>query len=50
MQGIPQTVLIGPDGKIQAVHVGVTPDTRKKLTEELDALTKGKSLLLKHKR
>jgi thiol-disulfide isomerase/thioredoxin len=43
-QAIPQTVLIGKDGSIQAVHVGVSPDLEGQLTRELDALVAGEPL------
>jgi len=47
VQGIPQTVLIGKDGTVQAVHIGLIPDLEKTLREQLDALVKGKSLIEK---
>ena len=37
VDGIPQTVIIGTDGTVQAVHIGFRPDLKEKLTEELDA-------------
>ena len=40
----PQTVIVGKDGTVQAVHVGLLPDLRSKLTEELEALLAGKTL------
>ena len=45
VQGIPQTVLIGKDGTVQAVHIGLIPDLEKTLREQLDLLLKGKSLI-----
>ncbi len=45
VQGIPQTVLIGKDGTVQAVHIGLIPDLEKTLREQLDVLLKGKSLI-----
>lgn len=42
--GIPQTVLIGKDGRVQAVHVGLLPDLKTRLAAELDALVAGKDL------
>lgn len=44
VQGIPQTVVIGKDGMVQAVHVGFMPGMKKKLSDELDALLAGKNL------
>jgi thiol-disulfide isomerase/thioredoxin len=46
VKGIPQTVLIGKDGTVQAVHVGVAPDLKKRLRRELDALVAGKGLVV----
>jgi hypothetical protein len=40
--GIPQTVLIGKDGSVQVVHVGMA--TEKKLSEHIEALLEGKQL------
>jgi thiol-disulfide isomerase/thioredoxin len=45
MQGIPQTVLIGRDGTVQAIHIGLIPEMEKTLREQLDALVTGKSLI-----
>jgi len=44
VEGIPQTVLIGKDGRVQSVHVGFAPQVEKTLREELDALVAGKDL------
>ncbi len=44
VSGIPQSVIIGKDGRVQVVHVGVAPDLKSRLTEELDALLAGKDL------
>ena len=44
VHGIPQTVLIGKDGKVQAIHDKLTPDFEAVLTHELDALLEGKPL------
>ncbi|QDU91065.1 Thiol-disulfide oxidoreductase ResA [Pirellulimonas nuda] len=44
VSGIPQSVVIGKDGKVQVVHVGFSPDLEKKLTKELNALVEGKDL------
>ena len=43
-EGIPQTVLIGKDGIVQVVHVGLSPDLKQKLSHELDELLAGKKL------
>ena len=45
VKGIPQTVIIGKDGTVQAVHVGALPDLKERLTKELDALLAGKKLV-----
>ena len=42
---IPLSVLVGKDGTVQAVHVGLSPDLEKELTKELEALTTGKKLV-----
>jgi peroxiredoxin len=44
-ESIPQTVIIGKGGKIEAVHVGIGPGFEDELREQLTALTSGKSLL-----
>lgn len=44
VSGIPQTVLIGKDGTVQVVHVGLLPDLEKRLSGELDDLLAGKDL------
>lgn len=44
VRGIPQTVIIGKDGKVAAVHVGLVPDLEARLTKELEALIEGKAL------
>jgi len=41
---IPLTYIVGKDGTVQAVHLGMTDGLRKMLTGELDALVAGKSL------
>jgi len=38
VEGIPQTVLIGRDGTVKRVHIGVSPSFRSELTSELNAL------------
>ncbi|MCC6797158.1 MAG: redoxin domain-containing protein [Candidatus Hydrogenedentes bacterium] len=45
VNGIPQTVIIGKSGKVEAVHVGVSPVLRQQLKSQLGTLTSGKSLL-----
>ena len=44
VDGIPQTVLIGKDGKVQVVHVGYNSQLGKMLTKEIEALLAGKDL------
>jgi peroxiredoxin len=41
---IPQTVIVGKDGTVQVVHVGLSPDLENELKKELDALVAGKDL------
>jgi peroxiredoxin len=41
---IPQTVLVGKDGTVQVVHVGLSADLERELKTELDALVAGKDL------
>lgn len=45
VNGIPQTVIIGKSGKVEAVHVGVSPVLRQQLKSQLGTLVAGKSLL-----
>jgi len=45
VRGIPQSVIIGKDGTVQAVHVGFTPELEATLRRELDALVAGGSLV-----
>ena len=47
VEGIPQTVIIGSDGTVQAVHIGVAPDLKKQLKKELDTLVAGDRLVAK---
>lgn len=42
---IPQTVLIGKNGVVENVHIGLPPDLKGVLSKELDTLIEGKSLL-----
>ncbi len=44
VEGIPQTLLIGKDGKVQVVHVGYSSQLGKLLTKEIEALLAGKDL------
>jgi len=44
VRGIPQTVLIGKDGKVQVVHVGYNSRLPKLLAKEIDDLLVGKDL------
>ncbi len=43
--GIPQTVLIGRDGTVQAVHVGFAPGMEGELTRQIQMLVDGKALV-----
>lgn len=43
--GFPTSVIIGKDGTVQAVHIGVAPDLEDKLRIELDTLLAGKTLV-----
>ena len=49
VQPIPMTVIVGKDGSVQAQHLGIPGDNlellKKKLTQELDALLEGKTLV-----
>jgi len=38
VQGIPQTVIIGRDGKVKSVHIGLIPDLATELARELEGL------------
>ena len=44
VEGIPQTVIIGRDGTVQAVHVGFSSTLGEELTQEINALIAGKNL------
>jgi peroxiredoxin len=44
VNGIPQTVLIGKDGKVQVVHVGFSENLGELLTKEVEELLAGKDL------
>jgi peroxiredoxin len=54
VEPIPQTVLIGKDGKVQAVHVGYGEALAGEISQEIEALLAGKDLageeLAKHKK
>lgn len=43
-EAIPQTVIIGKDGTVQVVHVGLLPNLEEELTQNLEALIAGKNL------
>lgn len=43
-EAIPQTVLIGKDGLVQVVRVGVSPNLEESLTKDLEAILAGKNL------
>jgi thiol-disulfide isomerase/thioredoxin/outer membrane lipoprotein-sorting protein len=43
--GLPQTVVIGKDGTVQAVHLGYTPQLKQQLADELDKLIAGETLV-----
>ncbi len=45
VDGIPQSVIIGKDGLVQVVHVGLVADLKDKLKKELEDLIAGKSLV-----
>lgn len=45
VEGIPQSVLIGKDGRVQVVHIGYDPDMKDKLTKQIEDLLAGKSLI-----
>jgi peroxiredoxin len=53
VEPIPQTVLIGKDGKVQAVHLGYGPALAEEISKQVEALLAGKDLasaeLEKHK-
>jgi peroxiredoxin len=44
VEGIPQTVLIGKDGKVQVVHVGFSDNLAEQLTQQVEDLLAGKDL------
>lgn len=44
VEAIPQTVLIGKDGTVQVVHVGLSEDLEGTLEQQLQALIEGKDL------
>lgn len=47
VSGLPQTVIIGKDGTIQAVHQGYSRDLKEKLKEEIETLLSGQKLAKK---
>ncbi len=44
VEPIPQTVLIGKDGKVQVVHLGYSPAIAGEISKEIEALLAGKDL------
>jgi peroxiredoxin len=44
VEAIPQTVLVGKDGTVEVVHVGLSENLKDQLTKELDDLLAGKKL------
>lgn len=45
LHGIPQTVIIGKDGTVQALHIGFGGGLKEELTEQLEKLAKGENLI-----
>jgi peroxiredoxin len=45
VRGIPQTVVIGKKGRIQAVHTGFDPRMKQTLSSQIDRLLAGKNLV-----
>ena len=45
VEGIPTTLILSPDGTVQAAHVGAGYPVVETLTKELDAVLSGKSLV-----
>ncbi|MBS0209502.1 MAG: DUF2092 domain-containing protein [Planctomycetes bacterium] len=43
VEGIPQTVIIDKDGTVRVVHVGASPNLKKELTAEIEAILSGKA-------
>ncbi len=41
---IPQTVIVGKDGSVQVVHIGLLPNLEEELTANLESLLAGKNL------
>ena len=42
IEGIPQMVLIGKDGVVHSVHLGMASDLEKRLTDEIESLLKAR--------
>ena len=45
VRGIPNLLLIGPDGTVQARHVGFAPGLAAKVSRQIDSLLSGQTLL-----
>ena len=45
VRGIPQTVIIGRDGTVEAVHIGLLPDLKARLMKEFNTLLAGGKLV-----
>ncbi len=43
-EAIPQTVIVGKDGSVQVVKIGLSPNLEEALTKDLEALVAGKDL------
>ncbi len=43
-EAIPQTVLVGKDGSVQVVKIGLSPNLEESLTKDLESLVEGKDL------
>jgi len=45
LAGIPFTIIIGKDGKVQAMHMGLAADFKERICSQLDMLLSGKTLV-----